>query len=234
MKKKIIYNVLICFCLCGLICSSLGIYYNYKEDQRDAILALEGQVEKENINDYEKEIKKLQEEYNNEDIMGIINIPGTNLNQAFVKTTDNKYYLKHTLSKEESKIGAVFMDYRNNLDDRQVNIYGHNYNKTYVPFKELLKFQDKEFAKNNNTVYITTKDGVREYKIVIVKKSKSTEHMNMNFNDIKTWNNHIKILREDALYDTKESLTWNDNILVLQTCILTRGNYLTLVAKRVK
>ena len=64
MKKKIIYNVLICFCLCGFICSSLGIYYNYKEDQRDAILALEGQVEKENINDYEKEIKKLQEKFN--------------------------------------------------------------------------------------------------------------------------------------------------------------------------
>lgn len=54
----------------------------------------------------------------------------------------------------------------------------------------------------------------------------------MNFNDIKAWNNHVKILRED-LYDTKESLTWNDNILVLQTCILTRGNYLTLGAKRV-
>lgn len=67
-------------------------------------MTLEWQVEKADINGYEKEIKKLQEEYNNEDIMGIINIPGTNLNQAFVKTNDNKYYLYIPFLKKRVKL----------------------------------------------------------------------------------------------------------------------------------
>lgn len=229
--KRIIYYFLIVLSL-GTFILSFGSYYiDYKKNKEQELLAIEGQANNE-LSPSEK-IKELKEKYNNNDIVGIITINGTSINHAFVKTTNNTYYLNHTLSKEKSRIGAVFMDYRNDFNDRQINIYGHNSNKYDVAFKDLVKYKDVEFIKENDEIEITTVDGVTKYKIVFVKRSKSDEHMNIKFTTKKEWNNHIKTLRKNALYDTEESITWKDKIIVLQTCLLKDGgNYLTIIAKK--
>ena len=56
----------------------------------------------------------------NEDIVGKIKIDGTNIDEYIVQGSDNEYYLNHNLDKEEDIAGAVFLDYRNNFDDRKL------------------------------------------------------------------------------------------------------------------
>ena len=63
----------------------------------------------------------------NADIIGCIQVKNTNINFPFVQTTDNKYYLNHSLDKTENSAGWAFLDYRNSsaLNDRNNIIYGH-------------------------------------------------------------------------------------------------------------
>ena len=63
----------------------------------------------------------------NNDIVGWINVPGTNINYPFVQTKDNKYYLTHSLDKSKNSAGWVFLDYRNDINNLSKNtiIYAH-------------------------------------------------------------------------------------------------------------
>ena len=121
MKKKIVYYLLIVLCLFTFIYSSYQIYGDYKDDQKQKLIALEGAVPSTKKENPEEIINNLKSEYQNNDIVGTIRIPGTNINHAFVQTTNNTYYLSHTLKREKSKLGAIFMDYRNTFNDKHAN-----------------------------------------------------------------------------------------------------------------
>ena len=153
MKKW--YYVLFSLSLIIFISSFCLIFVDQYKDQKLNMVALEGTINEENNETNLKEkYYNFRNEYGNDDIIGSINIPGTDINMLFVKTTNNTYYLNHTLKKEKSRIGAVFMDYRNTFEDKQINIYGHNSNKYDVAFKNLRMFLDKDFTKNNDLIYI--------------------------------------------------------------------------------
>ena len=47
-------------------------------------------------------VDKLREQYNNDDIVGRLSIPNTELNQIILKGPDNEYYLNHNINKEEN------------------------------------------------------------------------------------------------------------------------------------
>ena len=216
MKKW--YYVLFSLSLIIFISSFCLIFVHQYKDQKLNMVALEGTINEENNETNLKEkYYNFRNEYGNDDIIGSINIPGTDINMLFVKTTNNTYYLNHTLKKEKSRIGAVFMDYRNTFEDKQINIYGHNSNKYDVAFKNLRMFLDKDFTKNNDLIYIENERGVTTYQIFLVKRTKDAEHMTLKTND---FIGHINKIREDALYDTNIKITESDDILILQTCLL--------------
>lgn len=126
------------------------------------------------------------------------------------------------------------MDYRNTFNDKQINIYGHNSNKYNVPFKDLVKYKDSEFTKNNDEIYLTTSSGISKYKIQIVNRTKSDEHMKIDVNK-SSWNEHISNLKKGAIYDTRKAITMDEDILILQTCLLKDGgNYLIITATKEK
>lgn len=64
----------------------------------------------------------------NEDFIGWLEIPGTDINMPIVKGKDNTVYLKKTFYGEKSKYGCCFLDSNNNISalDRNTIIYGHN------------------------------------------------------------------------------------------------------------
>ena len=64
----------------------------------------------------------------NEDIIGWIQIEGTEISYPIVKGIDNSYYLNHTVQKTYNIAGSIFLDYRNERDfsDSKNIIYGHN------------------------------------------------------------------------------------------------------------
>lgn len=228
MKKW--YYVLFSLSLIIFI-SSFGLIFAHQyKDQKLNMVALEGTINEENNETNLKEkYYNFRNEYGNEDIIGSINIPGADINTLFVKTTNNTYYLNHTLKKEKSRIGAVFMDYRNTFEDKQINIYGHNSNKYDVAFKNLRMFLDKDFTKNNDLIYIENESGVTTYQIFSVKRTKDAEHMTLKTND---FIGHINKIREDALYDTNIKITESDDILILQTCLLDGTRDYLIISSR--
>lgn len=230
MKKW--YYVLFSLCLIVFM-SSLGlIMIRHHNDEKLKIVALEGVI-KEDKEDKETNLKEkyynFKQEYGNEDIAGSISVPGADINTLFVKTTNNTYYLNHTLKKEKSRIGAVFMDYRNTFEDKQINIYGHNSNKFDVAFKNLRMYLDPDFTKNNDLIYLENENGVSTYQIFSVKRTKDDEHMTLKTNDFL---GHINKIRENALYNSDVKVTESDDILILQTCLLDGTRDYLIVSSR--
>ena len=73
-----------------------------------------------------KDLDYYKNYYSNSDIVGTLKISGTKINTLLVQGSDNEYYLNHTISKKKSSVGSIYVDYRTNLDAKQINIYGHN------------------------------------------------------------------------------------------------------------
>ena len=100
-------------------------------------------------------------ENTNKDIVGWIQVNGTNINYPFVQTKDNDYYLNHSFNKDYNQAGWVFLDYRNNVNsfDKNTIIYAHSrLDKTmFGSLKNLLKSNWYE-NKNNHIIKLSTKN----------------------------------------------------------------------------
>ena len=70
-------------------------------------------------NYYEIYFNRLETKYNNQDIIGVIEVENTNISEVIVKGEDNEYYLTHDLKNNYDIYGTVFMDYRNDLNDKK-------------------------------------------------------------------------------------------------------------------
>ena len=73
-------------------------------------------------------VKKLQEE--NEDIIGWLEIEGTDINYPVLQGKDDEYYMTHNYKKEYSRNGSIFLskDYNWDIPSNNLLIYGHNLN----------------------------------------------------------------------------------------------------------
>ena len=175
--------------------------------------------------------------YNNDDIVGKIKIEGTNILHYILQTSDNDYYLNHNIRKEEDIAGAVFMDYRNNKNDKKILIFGHNARKLQtVPFHDLEKFKEKKFYDDHKYIEIEFDGEKRKWLIFsyLTVSKDDNRHMILNY-DNDEWTNHLKYLKDNSVYDTKVNVSSEDRIIVLQTCNYDKENSLILIsAKKVE
>jgi len=204
--------------------------YNYTKD-KDKQKTID---ETSSIELVEKEVKSLEyykEYYSNDEIIGSLKIEGTQIDTLLVKSTNNEYYLNHSLKKEYDAIGSIYVDYRVNLNSKQINIYGHNSNVYDVMFKELEKYLNKDYYENHKYIVIWDGNQYFTYQIFSLQiVTTNYEHMNVNPTD---WNKHINILNK-SIYDTGIKATGEDNILVLQTCNYSpKNSYLIVIAKKI-
>lgn len=235
-NKKVLHIIFNCIYFVVLIlCIVFTMdYINLLYEKR---LVYEKQQEEENIIELsskkaEYDLDYLKHYYNNNDIIGAIKIEGTKINNLIVKSTNNKYYLNHSLNKEYDERGSIFIDYRVDLNSKQINIYGHNSNVFELPFKELEKYLDKEFY--NSHKYVEIYDGSKKnyYEIFSVQiVTQDYEHMNIFPNDLQ---NHVNQLNE-SIYKTSTKATIDDEILVLQICGYNpKGSLIIINSKKVR
>lgn len=173
----------------------------------------------------------------NKDIIGKIKIPGTNIDNDLVQSTNNEYYLDHSADGKSDYKGSIFMDYRNTLYDRKLLIYGHN-SKTLkdVPFHELEKYLNKDFYLSNKNIKLILNNEETTWEIfsVMIVKEGNNYHMKITFND-KEWLEHIDWMMKNAIYDTGIKVGLDDRIITLQTCYYKPANsYLIINAKKIK
>ncbi len=193
-------------------------------------------------NPHKEKITILREENDNSEIVGVLSIPGTSIDTPIVKHTDNEYYLDHDVKNEENVGGALYLDYRVDINSGRKNIiYGHNGDEELdLPFSELENYYDVDFYNEHPYVLLEDVDGVGTYQIFSVfVETHETNYMYLNFKNDASWHEHLNYLKNKSLYDTNVDVDSTDDILILQTCshneeyLKYKDRYLLVVAKRV-
>ena len=233
-RIKLFLNIAIIFALVASIISLLLYqkqnYNSHEKEMTNLISMVEDRKLEENK---QNKLKDYQDYYNNDDIIARLSIDGTNLDTLLVQTTNNKFYLNHTLYKTKDIKGSNFIDYRTSLNSKQINIYGHNSRKGNMLFTELEKYLNKDFYKEHK--YINLWDGktTMVYEVASVYIDiKEHEHIIVNPVNRK---DHIDKLSQASIYKTDIDLKEDDDLIILQTCYYKpKNSYLVLVAKRIK
>ena len=184
-------------------------------------------------------VKELQEENNNKDIVGYLSIPNTNINEPILQSTDNEFYLNHSIDKKKNIIGSTFLDYRVKINNGKKNlIYSHNSSTFDVPFKELEKYYNEEFYQSNKYIYLEDEETKVKYQIFSVYVETSNwDYMKLNFTE-KDWLEHLNKLKSLSWYETGVNVDKDDEILILQTCSHHKkyknykNKYLLIIAKK--
>ena len=165
-----------------------------------------------------EEVQKLKEYYGNNDIVGKLVIDGTNIDEPILKGNDNSYYLNHNAYGDYQVEGSVYADYRTNMGDKKILIFGHSSPGWDVPFNELEKYYDKDFYDNHKFIRIYSELGIDTYEIFSVHiETSDFSYMNLKISD-NTYNGYLKKYQNNSMYKTDALVHAGDNILILQTC----------------
>ena len=181
----------------------------------------------------DKTIDNYRKDYNNQDIIGELVIANSNFKEIVVQTNDNEFYLDHSVDKTYNRLGSIFMDYRNMVDDRKIIIYGHNSEDIYTEFNLLENYLNFDYYREHQDIYFKTINNNYHYKVFSVFiVINDYRYINLNFSDDE-YNKHLKYLKEQSVYDTYIDVNDNDEIIVLQTCYFQPQNsYLVVVGKK--
>ena len=171
----------------------------------------------------------------------VIDPTGHNGNDVYIWT--NWKTGKYDLYEEG---GSVFMDYRNELSDQNIMIFGHHFardwdtsgSKQFTPLDILLK---EENYKGNETLKLILDNQIRSYVItnvivIDVYNEKQLQilrtDMDIDFygkEDPGFFAGYIDYIDSISKYDTGEKLCADDKILCLVTCIQHQPQYREII-----
>lgn len=189
--------------------------------------------------------EELKQAYSiNNNLVGWLSIPGTEMDTAVLQGSDNDYYLKrdfyerYTTETIATNYGNIYLDYRcSNTDDISKNmvIHGHTTGRSDgIPkqsFRSLYDYRDmKHFIENPLIKYSTL---YREYTFKIcavflsstMPKDDNGYFFNYIYPDMSESNmvGYIEQVKQRMLYDTGVSLEPTDKVITLSTCIYDYG-----------
>lgn len=170
---------------------------------------------------YHKVMEALQKQYNNDDIVAFIDIPEVGISYPILQGPDNDYYLRRGLNKEYDIAGSLFIDENNkpNFNDDNTVIYGHHLeiNSMFTPLDQ---YRKQDFAEEHTTIYLATKDELREYKVFAAYGIPADYQYRTlyftNRDEVVPYFERLKA-NSEVLLDSKP-FTENDQIITLSTC----------------
>ncbi len=192
--------------------------------------------------DYSKEIDAYRERYHNNEVVAILNILNTDYRRPVMQHTDNDYYLNHLEDNTSNYMGALFADFRVNVNDgKKILIYGHNSKYIDMPFKILEHYYDIDYFQNHQYMELITSKEKKLYQIFsIYVEPTDYSYMQVDFNSTDSWYNHLLKLKQKSMYDTGNDIQGDDEILILQTCSTHedykqyKNKYLLIILRRIK
>jgi len=188
------------------------------------------------ITSYQKIINKsMQIENDNPYIIATLEFKNSNKLINLVQRDNNTFFLEHDEFGNESNIGSIFLDYRNNLNDRKLLIYGHNSKTIEAPFHFLENYLNKEYSKENNILILkrnnNQKNSHQLFTVFVAKDD--LRHVNLNFNN-EEYYEHLLWLKNQSLFDFNISISQDDSIILMQTCYYKPENsYLIVGFKKI-
>ncbi len=184
------------------------------------------------------------------DTIGWITVPNTDINYIVVQDKDGKnndYYLKHDFEGDSNRNGAIFGDYRLNIEygvkQPNIVIYGHHM-KSGLMFNNLIKYDDIAFYKQNPVISFDTIYEEGQWVIFALLKIDAKENNgtpSFNFmklgdalDDPMNFQAFINDIRAHSVIDTNAAIavTTDDELLTLSTCSYEHDDYRTVVVAR--
>lgn len=179
----------------------------------------------------------------NNNLVGWLSIPGTEMDTAVLQGKDNDYYLKrdfyerYTTETINTNYGNIYLDYRCLAEDLSKNtvIHGHTTGKSDgIPkqsFRSLYDYRDKNHFIRNPIIRYSTLYNEYTFKICAVflsstmPKDDNGYFFNYIYPDMSDNNmvGYINQVKQRMLYDTGVSLEPTDKVITLSTCIYDYG-----------
>lgn len=249
-KKYISNYIQILFIIIFIISIFCIIYYFYnankqKKEYKEILNNIEIDTTEVIEQKSEKmlQLEELQKE--NEEIIGWLEIEGTNINYPVLQSKDNDYYLIHNYKKEKSSTGSLFLDKDFDLVNGSSNylIYGHR-NKQGLMFEDLIKYAKEDFYKEHTKIRFTTNKEDSIYEIISVFYSrvyyKSEQNVFryyyfVNAENEEAYNEFVNNAKKVSIYNIETTAKYSDQLLTLSTCEYSQedGRFV-VVAKKVK
>lgn len=156
----------------------------------------------------------------NQEIIGWIQIEGTEISYPVVKGSDNQFYLKHTFEGQSNAAGAIFIDYANSSDFQDCNtiIYGHNM-KNGSMFGLLRKyFKDKDSVPGSY-IWVCTPDKNYRYEIFSSHVVDAEGEVYTLFEGPgEEFGAYVENMKGQSLVDYGVSVGAEDKVITLSTC----------------
>lgn len=243
--KRIILLILMFIIICGGVYMINYFYNNYKEknDNINILSKIENIDIAEETNERTTKLNELQKE--NDEIIGWLEIEGTNISYPILQSIDNEFYLTHNYKKEKSSSGSLFLDKDFDLENGSSNylIYGHR-NKQGLMFEDLLKYAKEDFYKEHKQIRFTTLKEDTMYEIISVfysrvyyekEKNVFRYYYFVNAESEEEYNEFVNEAKKASIYETGVNAIYEEQLLTLSTCEYSQedGRFV-VVGKKIK
>ena len=179
----------------------------------------------------------------NNKLIGWIKIADTNIDYPVMQTTDNEYYLNHNFDQEESKAGALFLDYQCDVVSGCDNyiIYGHHLSSGGM-FSKLSDYQSKSYYEKHKYINFDTIYEEGTYQVMFAFRSRVYDsdqvvfkyYQFINATSEEEFTSYMNEMRKDSFYDTGVEAYYGDQLLTLSTCDYNENNgRFVVVAKKI-
>lgn len=178
----------------------------------------------------------------NNDIVGWIFIPDTQIDYPVMQTPDSPdYYLKRNFDKASSARGCIYV--REQCDvfapSDNVTIYGHRM-KSGAMFGQLDKYFQYDFYDSHRYIYFDTLKELHTYEILAVFLTTASQgegfayHMFVDAQSEEEFTDYVNTCKRLSFYDTGVEAAYGDSLITLSTCEYSQPNgRLVVVAKRI-
>lgn len=178
----------------------------------------------------------------NQDLFGWLEIEGTRINYPVMYTPgEQEYYLHRAFDGSDSNGGTLFLDTRYSENGNLYIIYGHKMrNKTM--FGTLTSYSEESYFEKHPVILFDTLYGEGEYEVVAAFYGEIYDEGEAGFRyyEYGTLDSKERFaefwggVEEAALYDTGNTLTYGDTVLLLSTCSYHTENGRFVVVARKK
>ena len=179
----------------------------------------------------------------NADMVGWIQIEGTNIDYPVMQTPANpNYYLHHDFEKNYTDYGCPFAQVNCDVQAPSDNVilYGHNM-KDGSMFADLAKYRSKDFWQDHKTVWFDTAVGGYAYEIfAVIHTTVQADaadafpfYLFVDASSPEEFADYVSACKARALYDTGIFAEYGDKLLTLSTCDnITDDGRLLIIAKQ--
>lgn len=220
--KQLLIKITFLLCIIGILCGGahFAMYYSQSISQQrimdnDRRLFQSGNIE---------HSSNLLHKQNN-DYRGWISMEGTKLNNPIYKAHNNSFYMTRNSLKEMSRYGSLCLDYRFNLSDKNVVIYGNTADDGLM-LSTLHNLRRLDFYKENSVITLSNAKNAVKYKIYavfVLNSSKSQDDGNIyniykkDFSDESKFDKWVNEARLRSVINTGVDVCTDDKILTLVT-----------------